>query len=705
VARLPCRTCISIQMFAKKMCFPPNHTPVPGQSFENFIKGYSILAAEPDCAQNLSDMQWSRSIFCLALISNLAIAPFGSSAAGEDRDIEIEAAGTGSGRMKFEIPSAEAQVALQQLASRADRPLVYLLDQVKGVRVNAVSGDYTLREALHRLVENTELKVVEDSMSGAWVVKPRNQVADSTAQKTNRKETKPKYPQAMKNKTNRIRRALLAGLVSVPMLLNNANLSAQVNEDEDEVEELNPFEVTGDISEGYFASASTAGTRIAAELTDIPGSVSILNAELLSDLNGYDPKRAFRFGVSGVSPNTEQRDDLQIRGFRTGQPFRDGIAVSGFFRSPTYDIDRIEVVRGPAAMTFGDSGPLGGVINFVSKKPTLQPTGSVEAIIRPDDEFYRITANASGPFSPLIPDGRLKSYAEDHNLRYRVTVGHQHDDRFKAIESDDHQFYGGAIGGDFNNTNILIESYYYKINGYLYFNDLVDMNAPPGPIRLNPNTTRSFSPSDPDFNNQDIEEFYFKTSVVTQLSERQSVKLFYRYRQHDEFRRHLRGINVREDNVTLERQDLPLFFDNDENVLQFDYLHDIKHPWIFGKEMSHQFSAGAQWIKQVNGTRLSVFDIAPIDVRNPDFSNDKNIPVFTGPNPEQDFSRNTDSEGTETSWYVQTVTEVWGDKLLGIGGFRWIRGNEFTTNFNNPVGEGRFSCTDDTFYPDDRSVC
>jgi len=671
VARLPCRTCISIQMFAKKMCFPPNHTPVPGQSFENFIKGYSILAAEPDCAHNLSDMQWSRSIFCLALISNLAIAPFGSSAAGEERDIEIEAAGTGSDRMKFEIPSAEAEVALQQLANQADRPLVYLLDQVKGVRVNAVSGDYTLREALHRLVENTELKVVEDSMSGAWVVKPRKSKGKSLVTQQSNQTTE--LGSIMKEQKELIRRSFIAGLLATIMIGNSPHLLGQEEPPEEgEIEELSPFEVTDEGDVGYYSAGTTAGTRSAMKIENIPGSIQVINRKLLDDVNAFDVERALRVGVSGVSSNGNTREDFNFRGFRFEEAFRDGIQNQSSIGMPKYDIDRVEVVKGPAALTFGESGPLGGMINYVSRKPTAEPMGDIEIIFGSNNK-KRATINSSGP----VPIPQLED-----NLTYRATLGWQEDDREKAIESDDQHFIGGALNYAFEKTDVLGEFYYFNTNGYIYFNDFADINAPsPGPVRFNPNSTDDFSPTSITApNDRDVEIWMYRIQMTTELNENHSIKLHAKYRSSSQpNRRHLRGISVAEDNFTLNRQDVPFILDEDSATGQFDYIGKYTHPWFGGKEMVHNVSAGFQLIETQNRVGLFVRSLEPLDTRAPiDFSNDAadNVPV--PPNPLLDAD--SDIIKDDTSWYVQSVTEFWGDKLLGIGGVRWIRTDDVVIN-------------------------
>lgn len=457
------------------------------------------------------------------------------------------------------------------------------------------------------------------------------------------------------------------------------------NESNDEtLEELNPFEVQEEDTDGYYSSATTAGTRFAQDLTDVPGTITVINQQMINDVNAWKPERALRIATAGVVSNVGIRTDLQIRGFRQQQQFRDGVQSPNFSTLPMYDIDRMEVVKGPAAMTFGDSSVVGGVVNFVSRKPTMQSTGDIKLTLS-DNSFYRLSANASGPIAPLFTSSEFdaaRQFSEENNLRYRVTLGHQHDDRVHPLESDDQQFYGGAFSGDFGNTTLNFESYYFKLNGYTYFNDFVDTNAPsPGPIVRHPLSTEDFLPSALEApNDLDREEFYFKAESITKLSDNRSLKIFYRYRQADEIRRHLRGITFDSDTLILNRQDIPLNFDNDENVIQADYLHSIRHRGFNNTEMTHNVTAGVQYIKQDLGTRLAVLPLDPIDVRNPDFSGDTSVPpeVF----PDTYTASNVDVNATETSYYVQTSSELYNDKLIGIAGIRWIRGEDFLEDFN-----------------------
>jgi iron complex outermembrane receptor protein len=77
-------------------------------------------------------------------------------------------------------------------------------------------------------------------------------------------------------------------------------------------------------------------------------------------------------------------DFFQIRGFTASDTglYRDGLQLFNFgfgsYKVDPFGVERIDILRGPAAVLFGQGGP-GGLINIVSKKPPLDPLRYIEA--------------------------------------------------------------------------------------------------------------------------------------------------------------------------------------------------------------------------------------------------------------------------------------------------------------------------------------
>lgn len=71
----------------------------------------------------------------------------------------------------FAIEVADAAVALAAFVEQARTPVVYLVDDVRGVRTNAVRGEFTARAALERMVAATRLVATYDGRTGALIVR------------------------------------------------------------------------------------------------------------------------------------------------------------------------------------------------------------------------------------------------------------------------------------------------------------------------------------------------------------------------------------------------------------------------------------------------------------------------------------------------------------------------------------------------------
>lgn len=129
--------------------------------------------------------------------------------------------------------------------------------------------------------------------------------------------------------------------------------------------------------DGLVAKQSGVGTKTATPITQIPQTVNVvtrdeLNQRDVQDLNtavGYTP------GVRIIDyPGGQGSPDIYLRGFRSINflgLYRDGLR-GGFNTYDTnlemYGVERVDVVKGPASVLYGQSPP-GGLINLISKRP------------------------------------------------------------------------------------------------------------------------------------------------------------------------------------------------------------------------------------------------------------------------------------------------------------------------------------------------
>ena len=140
--------------------------------------------------------------------------------------------------------------------------------------------------------------------------------------------------------------------------------------------------------QGYVANRSVTGSKTDTPIVEIPQSLSVIGAEQIRDqklVSKFDDVLRYTPGVVAGTFGTDFRDDwFMIRGFDAQQDslFLDGMnlfyfAFAGFKLQP-FNLERVEVLRGPSAALYGGSGP-GGLVNAVSKLPPAEPIRYIEA--------------------------------------------------------------------------------------------------------------------------------------------------------------------------------------------------------------------------------------------------------------------------------------------------------------------------------------
>ncbi|WP_417670515.1 TonB-dependent siderophore receptor [Roseibium sp.] len=137
---------------------------------------------------------------------------------------------------------------------------------------------------------------------------------------------------------------------------------------------------------GYVAKASYTGAKTATPLTEVPQSVSVIGRAEIDARGATKADEALRY-TAGVFTQPFGYDSdtnwLFIRGFQataTGA-YLDGLhlysyAFGGFFVD-SFNLERIEVLKGAASVLYGGSNP-GGLVNYVSKRPTGERLRYVE---------------------------------------------------------------------------------------------------------------------------------------------------------------------------------------------------------------------------------------------------------------------------------------------------------------------------------------
>ncbi|MEX0269197.1 TonB-dependent siderophore receptor [Leptolyngbyaceae cyanobacterium UHCC 1019] len=211
--------------------------------------------------------------------------------------------------------------------------------------------------------------------------------------------------------------------------------------------------ITGAGQPGYFAPSSSTATKTDTPILDIPGSVQIVPRQVLQD------QRVTRVGdaiqnVSGVSNLGQYQgyeDLIFLRGFQVstfqGSFFRDGVRTFTFGSPDLTNLERIEVLKGPASILFGQVEP-GGIVNLVTKQPLSNPYyfGQFSA---GNFNTYEGAIDLSGPLD------------EEKTILYRLNASYRTADSFRDFAEKKRFFLSPSLALKLSpNTTLTVDAEY-----------------------------------------------------------------------------------------------------------------------------------------------------------------------------------------------------------------------------------------------------
>jgi catecholate siderophore receptor len=172
-----------------------------------------------------------------------------------------------------------------------------------------------------------------------------------------------------------ILRRLVAPTLGVGLLVASSAPAFAQATDKDDVK-MPGVDVRGQRTNGYKVDESS-NPKLPDPLQDTAQSITVVPLEVMREQAAFSLRDALR-NVTGVSiaageGGGAQGDNLTLRGFSARNDiFVDGIRDFGMYTRDTFNLESVEVLKGPSAVMFG-RGSTGGAINQVSKSPSLQP--------------------------------------------------------------------------------------------------------------------------------------------------------------------------------------------------------------------------------------------------------------------------------------------------------------------------------------------
>ena len=179
--------------------------------------------------------------------------------------------------------------------------------------------------------------------------------------------------------------------------------------------------VTGERT-AYGVKVTTTATKTPTDIRNIPQALTTVSAAQIEDQQLRSVGELLLF-VPGASYNSGEgnRDTIVLRGnSSTADFFVDGVRDDVQYFRDFYNVDRVEVLKGPNAMIFGRGGG-GGVVNRVLKRPSFNAVRSVSAST---DNWgaARFTADLDQPLSRTIGVRLNALYEDSDSFRRHVDL-------------------------------------------------------------------------------------------------------------------------------------------------------------------------------------------------------------------------------------------------------------------------------------------
>lgn len=196
-----------------------------------------------------------------------------------------------------------------------------------------------------------------------------------------------------------------------------------------------PFFSAPSLGRGYGVPDNTTGAKINISNIEYPGIVNVIPQDVLTDQQDLTTGQALR-NVPGAYINSAggRSDNIILRGFNASASVRkNGIVDDSRVERDMANLDRIEVLKGPASFLYGAGATPAGIVNYITKKP-LAERYSVANMQFGYYDLYRFTMDDTGPLN--VGGG---------DWLYRVNASLEHTESFRDFVYEDRWFVAPVV--------------------------------------------------------------------------------------------------------------------------------------------------------------------------------------------------------------------------------------------------------------------
>ncbi len=445
----------------------------------------------------------------------------------------------------FNLPSQSLSNTLNSLADVTGTKLIYADEMMQGKLAPPLQGDFTLAQALNRVLNDTKLsyELVDNRMIA---IKPNNPESTRLPEITVRSEP----------------------------------------------EQDSPYNTR------YRVSEAVTATKTNTPIMETPMAIQVVPKAVLNDQQAITLEQSLN-NVSGVFPGLGFNgvEVFNIRGFNTFDYYRNGVRFqSGLTQTGNREVanlERIEVLKGPASILFGRLEP-GGMINLVPKAPQATPYYSLQQQFGSYD-LYRTTLDATNKLN------------QDGSLLYRLNFAYEDKGSFRQFVDNHHFFVAPVIQWRISDRTQITAEMEYKTGKYAQDYGFPAIGNRPANLPINRNLGESF-------NGAKFDEITAGFHWSHALNDNWEVKHRFYLQRTDEDDNVALPSELRADNRTLER-----FFGGFRNnkvetyTTNLDLIGNIE---TFG--IRHTVLMGGDYYNFNNtGLLIDNFNFPAIDIFNP----------------------------------------------------------------------------------------
>lgn len=409
---------------------------------------------------------------------------------------------------------------------------------------------------------------------------------------------------------------------------------------------------------GYRATRSATATKTDTALKDIAQSISVIPASVLKDLGSHDVERALDY-AGGVAKQNDFGGltlyEYSVRGFTTSEFYKDGFSANrGYPSTPdAANVERIEVLKGPAASLYGRGDP-GGTVNIVTKKPQADAFTTLQTSAGSWDR-YRTALDVNAPLT------------EDKSVLSRVNVAVEDNNSFRDHVQSKRVFVAPTFSWQLSpDTELAVETEFVRHSSTFDRGIVAPGNKWGGVSR------RTFL-GEPDDGDVDNDNNMIQAALTHHLNDFWSLRLASHYKQGElsGYASESRALNPDGRTVNRRYRERDMGWHDSITQLELRGLVDVGS-W------EHQLLIGTEYENYRKNERVTTTAGTPyaIDIYKPVYGQPKPDGVRSG----TDFEEHVESQALNLQDQI-----VFTDKLRGMVGVRFEHFEQSTDNLVQDV--------------------